>query len=69
MAHLGEFGERRPADALGRRIRVAKLVEFLFKLLQLVEETVVLSVRDLGIVVDVIEPVVPFQLGPQCRCA
>src|SRR5262249_60832907 len=40
-------------------------MKLLFKILQLVEETIVFRIRDLGLVFDVVEAVMPVQLRPQ----
>ena len=62
MAHLAELGERRGADALGRRIRRAQLGMAGFELLQLAKQRVVLGVGDFRCVFDVVQPVVALDL-------
>ena len=61
---LLELVRRRPAHPAGRRVVGRELRMLLLELLQLVEEPVVLRVRDLGVVEDVVAVVVMVQDAP-----
>jgi len=54
----GEFLERRCANALGRRVRGYKFGMPEFELLKLFYKTVIFSIRDLGVIKDVIAVIV-----------
>jgi hypothetical protein len=63
MSDLGESLGRRRADALGRRVRPGQGRVAPLELLELPEQAIVFRVRDLGLIVEVVETVVSLQLG------
>ncbi len=65
MAPLVELVERRGADPLCRRVGRAQLRELVLETLQLAQQQVVVEVADLGLVEDVIEVSVMFDLAAQ----
>ncbi len=62
---LRELLERLPADPLGRRVERAQLGIGVLELLQLVQQQVVVGVADLGLVEDIVEVAVAFDLAAQ----
>ena len=65
VAHLLELVERLGADALRGRVRRPQLRVLGLEVAQLVQQRVVLGVRDLGVVEDVVAVVVVVELPPQ----
>jgi hypothetical protein len=65
VAHLLELVERLRADALRRRVGRAQLGVLGLEVAQLVEQRVVVGVRDLGVVEDVVAVVVVLERPPQ----
>ena len=65
VAPLGELLERLTADALGRRVGRAQLGVLALELLKLVQQGIVVGVADLGLVENVVQMGVVFDLAAQ----
>ncbi len=65
MADLGERGQRRAADALGRRVGGDQFRVFGFQGLELVVQAIVFGVRDARFVEHVVAVVVLIQFSTQ----
>ena len=69
VAHRRQLLRRRAADALRRRIGRAQLGMLLLQLGEFAKQAVVLGVGDLRRVLDVVQAVMPLELGAQPRHA
>ena len=65
MPNGGETLAESVTDAPGRAVRRDELGMFLFKLLKPLEQTVVLLIRDLGPGEDIVQTIVPSDLGAE----
>ena len=65
VRHLLELVERLAADPLRRRVRRAQLLVVGLEVAQLVQQRVVLRIRDLRVVEDVVAVAVVLELSPQ----
>jgi len=65
MPNGGETLAESITDAPGRAVRRYELGMFLFKLLKPLEQTVVLLIRDLGPGEDIVQTIVPSDLGAE----
>ena len=65
VRHLAELVERLASDPLSRRVRRAQLLVVGLEVAQLVQQRVVIRIRDLRVVEDVVAVAVVLELSPQ----